>query len=155
MSRVLAGLRRLAESAGPREGRAPTVVTRAFTARRNRVLDGASGVAAVVDVPHADDVRALVVTEDGRAELVSALLGVAAAGDVESAAVRALLASAVSAVSAAPGASSLALPSAGVASCLVVAGGGVRRLEPAPAEVLAAAEALAAQLEPRLPGLVR
>jgi hypothetical protein len=155
MSRVLAGLRRLAESAGPREGRAPTVVTRAFTARRNRVLSGEFGIAVVVDLPHAQDVRALVMTEDGPAELVSALLGVAEASDDDSAAVRALLAAAVSAASAAPEASSLGLPSAGVASCLVVVGGGVRRLNPVPADVLAAADALAAQLEPRLPGLVR
>ncbi len=155
MSRVLDGLRRLAEPAGPREGRAPSAVTREFTARRNRVLTGAFGVAVVVDLPHAEDVRALVAMEDGRAALVSALLGVAEPGDAESAAARTLVESAVSAASAVPEASSLALPSAGVASCLVVIGGRIRRLDPVPADVLAAAEALAAQLEPRLPGLVR
>jgi hypothetical protein len=155
VSRVLAGLRRLAEPAGPREGRAPMIVTRAFTARRNRVLTGDFGVAVVVDLPHAEDVRALVVTADGRAELASALLGAAEAGDAESAAAGSLRAAAVSAASAAPAASSLGLPSAGVASCLVVLSDGVRHLEPIPADVIAAAEALAAQLEPRLPGLVR
>jgi len=155
VNRVLAGLRRLAEPPGPREGRAPTVVTRAFTAQRNRVLSGEFGFAAVVDLPHREDVRALIVTADGRAELVSALLGVLEAGEGESVAVRALLVAAASAASAAPEASSLALPSAGVASCLIVPADGVRRLEPVPAELFAAAEALAAQLEPRLPGLIR
>jgi hypothetical protein len=155
VSRVLDGLRRLAEPAGPREGRAPSAVTRKFTARRNRVLTSEFGAAVAVDLPHTEDVRALVATEDGRADLVSAFLGVAEAGEAESAAVRAFVASAVSAASGAPEASSLALPSAGVASCLVVLAGGVRQLDPVPADVLAAAEALAELLEPRLPGLVR
>jgi len=95
------------------------------------------------------------VTADGQAELVSAFLGSAEAGEAEASAVRALLAAAVSAASAAPEASSLALPSSGVASCLVVLADGIRRMEPVPAELLAVAEALAAQLESRLPGLVR
>jgi hypothetical protein len=108
----------------------------------------------VVDLPAGEDTRALVVTADGRAELVSAILGSVEAAGLEAPAL-AFVAAAVAAASAAPEASSLALPASGGASCLVVLSGGVRHPEPIPAAVLAAAEALASQLERRLPGLIR